>query len=64
MKVPVVPPPSLEEVEKPVRSPDEIDPDIFGNLKTLWHGAADEEIIRGLMSDEYVYSFTSPMLCR
>lgn len=50
----LVSPPSLGEVERPVNSPDEIDPDIMGNLKTLWHGAADEEIIAALMSKEYV----------
>lgn len=52
MKVPVIPPPSLEEVEKPVKSEDEIDTDIFRNLQILWHGAPDGEIIKALLSDE------------
>lgn len=47
-----VSPPSLDEVERPVNSPDEIDPDIMGNLKTLWSGAADDEILAALMSKE------------
>ena len=45
-----VSPPSLTEVERPVNSPAEIDPDIMGNLKTLWHGASDDEIVAALMS--------------
>ncbi len=48
----LVPPPSLDEVERPVQSRDEIDPDLLGNLKTLWHGAADEDIIQALLSKE------------
>lgn len=47
-----VSPPSLDEVERPVNSPEEIDSDIMGNLKTLWSGAADDEIIAALMSKE------------
>lgn len=49
---PLVAPPSLEEVERPVESADEIDPDIMGNLKTLWNGASEEEIIEALLSPE------------
>jgi hypothetical protein len=41
-------------VERPVDSAAEIDPDIMGNLKTLWHGAADEEIIAALLCKELV----------
>ncbi len=47
-----VSPPSLDEVERPVNSPEEIDADIMGNLKTLWSGAADDEILAALMSKE------------
>jgi serine/threonine-protein kinase HSL1 (negative regulator of Swe1 kinase) len=47
-----VSPPSLDEAERPVNSPDEIDADIMGNLKTLWSGAADDEILAALMSRE------------
>jgi serine/threonine-protein kinase HSL1 (negative regulator of Swe1 kinase) len=42
----------LTEVERPVNSPEEIDADIMGNLKTLWSGATDSEIIAALMSKE------------
>ena len=48
----LVDPPSLDEVERPVNSPTEIDSDIMGNLKTLWSGASDDEIIAALMSRE------------
>lgn len=48
----LVSPPSLDEVERPVNSPADIDPDIMGNLKTLWHGASEPEIISALMSKE------------
>ncbi|WWC66693.1 uncharacterized protein I206_100597 [Kwoniella pini CBS 10737] len=48
----LVSPPALDEVERPVNSPEEIDSDIMGNLKTLWSGASDDEIITALMSKE------------
>ncbi|KAK4686868.1 serine/threonine-protein kinase HSL1, negative regulator of Swe1 kinase, partial [Tremellales sp. Uapishka_1] len=48
----LVSPPALNEVERPVNSPADIDADIMGNLKTLWHGAAEDEIIAALMSRE------------
>ena len=48
----LVSPPTLDEVERPVNSPDEIDEDIMGNLKTLWSGASDDEIIAALMSKD------------
>ncbi|ORY34280.1 hypothetical protein BCR39DRAFT_517417 [Naematelia encephala] len=48
----LVDPPSLGEVERPVNSPDEIDADIMGNLKTLWSGATDDEIVAALMSKD------------
>ena len=48
----LVDPPSLDEVERPISSPSDIDSDIMGNLKTLWSGASDDEIIAALMSRE------------
>lgn len=48
----LIPPPSLDEVERPVNSAEEIEEDIMGNLKTLWHGAPDEDIIKALLSPE------------
>lgn len=52
---PLVSPPSLDEVERPVNNEKEVDPDILGNLKTLWHGAPDEAIIEALLSKESVF---------
>lgn len=52
---PLVPPPALGEVERPVGSAAEIDSDIMGNLKTLWHGASDETIIEALLSSEQTW---------
>jgi serine/threonine-protein kinase HSL1 (negative regulator of Swe1 kinase) len=49
---PLVPPPALNEVERPVESAAEIDPDIMSNLKTLWHGASEDDIIAALLSAE------------
>jgi serine/threonine-protein kinase HSL1, negative regulator of Swe1 kinase len=54
LRSPVVSPPSLEEVHRPVESVSEIDPDIFANLRTLWHGAPDDQIISSLLNDECV----------
>ncbi|KAG8884936.1 clathrin associated protein complex large subunit [Tulasnella sp. 331] len=52
MKGADAPLPSLEEVERPVKSENEIDPDIFRNLQTLWHGAPEAEIIQNLINQE------------
>jgi len=54
LRAPVVPPPSLDMVYRPVESVTEIDPDIFANLRTLWHGTADEQIISNLLNEECV----------
>ncbi|KAH7106012.1 kinase-like domain-containing protein [Auriculariales sp. MPI-PUGE-AT-0066] len=48
----IAPPLSPDEVERPINSRDEIDPDILANLRTLWHGAPEDEIVRSLMSHE------------
>ena len=45
---------SLNDFERPVKSRKEIEADIFSNLRTLWHGASDEEIMEGLTNDKYV----------
>ncbi|WVQ80349.1 hypothetical protein IAT38_002454 [Cryptococcus sp. DSM 104549] len=50
--------PSLDEVERPVNSTEEIDADIMGNLKTLWSGASDQEIIDALMCKEKTWEKT------
>ena len=46
--------PSLDDVARPIQNPEEIDADIMGNLKTLWSGASEDEIIAALMSTELV----------
>lgn len=45
-------PPSLEQIERPVASRDEIDRDILSNLCTLWSNAAEDEIVTALMSPQ------------
>ncbi|OWT40678.1 serine/threonine-protein kinase [Cryptococcus neoformans] len=54
----LVSPPTLDEVERPVNSVDEIDPDIMGNLKTLWSGVSDQEIIKALMCKDKTWEKT------
>lgn len=48
--------PTLDElsskIAKPVIREDDIDADIFDNLRTLWHGAPASDIIDGLLNDE------------
>lgn len=44
--------PSLDEISRPLKKASEIDMDIFGNLRTLWHGSSDEDIIEGLINEE------------
>ncbi|KLO08050.1 Pkinase-domain-containing protein [Schizopora paradoxa] len=46
------PPPSLEELARPVTEEGDIDVDILGNLRVLWHGVEDDKIIEGLTNDE------------
>lgn len=46
-------PPTLESLSLPVaHSVSKIDSDILGNLRTLWNGATDEQIIAGLVDEE------------
>ncbi|KAI9064074.1 Pkinase-domain-containing protein [Trametes sanguinea] len=40
--------PKLDEIARPLQSADDIDPDIFANLRTLWRGTPDEEIVTRL----------------
>ena len=53
-RINLVEPPRLEEIARPVRSEREIDRDILRNLRTLWNGASDKEIVQSLLSHEYV----------
>lgn len=50
----LVEPPRLEEIARPVRSEREIDRDILRNLRTLWNGASEKEIVQSLLSHESV----------
>lgn len=52
-------PPSIDQIEHPVASHRDIDPDILNNLKTLWNGASEESIVECLLSEEYVPRFFS-----
>jgi serine/threonine-protein kinase HSL1, negative regulator of Swe1 kinase len=44
--------PNIDSLGYPVGRLSSIDPDIFVNLRTLWHGTPDSEIIKSLMSPE------------
>lgn len=44
--------PNVDSLGRPVERLSLIDPDIFANLRTLWHGTPDSEIISSLMSPE------------
>ncbi|KAH7885850.1 Pkinase-domain-containing protein [Phlebopus sp. FC_14] len=43
--------PDLDAIARPIGREEGIDPDIFANLRTLWHGTPDQEIIQSLRSD-------------
>lgn len=47
--------PSLEEISRPLSSASNVDIDILGNLRTLWHGTSDEELIGALLSKEHTW---------
>ncbi|KAJ7504479.1 kinase-like domain-containing protein [Mycena galericulata] len=44
--------PDLDRIARPIGSLASIDPDIFANLRTLWHGTPDAEIVESLRNDE------------
>ena len=44
--------PNVDGLGCPVGRLSSIDPDVFINLRTLWHGTPDSEIIKSLMSPE------------
>ncbi|KAK7012265.1 CAMK/CAMKL/GIN4 protein kinase [Favolaschia claudopus] len=44
--------PNLDHIAQPIGSLASIDPDIFANLRTLWHGVPDDEIVHLLRNDE------------
>lgn len=45
-------PPTPDVIQRPVARVEDIDPDILNNLKTLWHGLNETEIIESLVSKE------------
>ncbi|KAI0295388.1 kinase-like domain-containing protein [Multifurca ochricompacta] len=54
-KNPMLVPPSLVTIARPIQSPGDIDPDILANLRTLWHGTPEEEIIKKLTNSEQTW---------
>ncbi|GAA6039873.1 hypothetical protein JCM8097_006773 [Rhodosporidiobolus ruineniae] len=49
---PPPPPPNVAQIAQPVRSKEDIDPEILNNLKTLWQGAKEADIVKELLSPE------------
>ncbi|GAA5843224.1 hypothetical protein JCM3766R1_006629 [Sporobolomyces carnicolor] len=45
-------PPDVGQIARPVGSRDDVDPEILQNLKTLWQGAKEDDIVRELLSKE------------
>lgn len=43
--------PDLDVLAKPIGGTEEIDQDIFANLRTLWHGTPEEDILEALRSE-------------
>ena len=43
--------PDLDALAKPIGATEEIDQDIFANLRTLWHGTPEEDIREALRSE-------------
>ncbi|EPT00691.1 hypothetical protein FOMPIDRAFT_140356 [Fomitopsis schrenkii] len=44
--------PNLDDIARPLSNKEEIDPDLFSNLRSLWHGRSDDEIVASLLSKE------------
>lgn len=44
--------PELSHIAHPLKSKTCIDPDIFANLRTLWHGASDDDLIKSLLNED------------
>ena len=54
-KSPMLVPPSLDTIARPIEHHSAIDQDILANLRTLWHGTPEEEIIRKLTNGEQTW---------
>ena len=48
----LVAPPTPDLIDRPVAHVDDIDPDILSNLRTLWHGMSEKEVVDALISKE------------
>ncbi|KAL0953632.1 hypothetical protein HGRIS_004837 [Hohenbuehelia grisea] len=51
-RVPFADLPNMDLSLQPIRSVASIDDDVFANLRTLWNGTPDEEIVTSLTNDE------------
>jgi serine/threonine-protein kinase HSL1, negative regulator of Swe1 kinase len=47
--------PSLEDIARPLTSIDDIDPDIFANLRTLWPGTSDAQLKANLTNERQTW---------
>ncbi|EMD39223.1 hypothetical protein CERSUDRAFT_33474, partial [Gelatoporia subvermispora B] len=47
--------PNLDEIARPLANASDIDPDIFANLRTLWHGTPDSDIVTSLTNDKHTW---------
>jgi serine/threonine protein kinase len=54
-KIPMLVPPTLNAISRPIEDRSAIDPDILANLRTLWHGTPEEVIIRKLTNSEQTW---------
>ncbi|GAA6064411.1 hypothetical protein JCM10212_001235 [Sporobolomyces blumeae] len=45
-------PPDVSQIARPVGSREDVDPEILQNLKTLWQGTQEDDIVRELLSRE------------
>lgn len=48
----LVDPPTPDQVLRPVARKEDIDSDILKNLKTLWNGSSEEEVVQALVGKE------------
>ena len=54
-KNPMLVPPTLNAIARPIEDRSAIDPDILANLRTLWHGTPEEVIIKKLTNSEQTW---------
>lgn len=54
-KSPMLVPPPLDNIARPIEDRSAIDPDILANLRTLWHGTPEEVIIKKLTNGEQTW---------